>query len=404
MQMTAAIDPAVEETLTKKMARDYAAHNEMVRTLDEKRQAGEAVRNRVFVGFNLRIILADPRLNPEGHGFESMYADPMVHAQMQLRTEAWRRCGMRFDWEMGLPEKWEIAPYPANVHEDALFGAEVILPGGHETPATRPPFSDEDGFAKFMDYPFVSLPTTGHMHRMAETYHAWQERATRGWEYLGRPVVPLPPIAGTDGPFTVACNLFSPDKICLMLLEEPEQLHAILTRLIETTIQRMRETHEHYRGCPKEKGDFGYADDMIAMLSVDSFREAIIPHHRKLVEAFLAPGKNLSIHLCGDSSRHFPILQEELGVGFFDTGFPLDFDNLRDSIGNDAFVSGGPEISFFMSESASLVAETKRVAQSRTALEGPFAMREGNNLPPLVPDENLVAFYETAVASDPRSE
>ena len=59
-------------------------------------------------------------------------------------------------------------------------------------------------------------------------------------------------------------------------------------------------------------------------------------------EAFWTGEGSLSIHLCGDASRHFPILHDELGVSVFDTGFPIDLHEMRRRLGLDVLFQGGP--------------------------------------------------------------
>ena len=393
------IDNQVSKTFQSLFLKDYSKHNSMVFANEEKRKNKEKVRNKVVVGFNVRITLADKRTNPEGFTFQEMYEDPDIHGEMLLRMSAWTRSKMKFDWEMGLPKKWEISPYAANVYEDSLLGAKVIFPGGYEVPATRPHFIGDDSFQQFMDYPFKSLPDQGHMRMIHETYLHWQDKCDKGWEYLGVPVKVKPCICGTDGPFTIACNVFGAQEICLMMLDDPERFHIIMNRIVELAVKRIKEMSELYHTpwIPENVKSFGFADDMIAIISNETYIEMVLPHHKKLIKELAPNASSLSIHLCGDSSRHFKTIKEELNVKSFDTGFPISFDNLRDCIGNDACVSGGPKCNLFLGSKNELVNETIRIAKSAVANLGSFTMREGNNLPPLVPDENLEAFYEAAV-------
>lgn len=382
---------------------DFTRHNEMVRELYRRLDAGETTRNPVVLTFNMRVVLADSRFNPEGYTFEDVYRDPWIHAEMQLRTMAHQRFNLKFDWEMGLPEKWPITPYPANVYEQAYWGVEPFFPGGTEVPATRPLYYDEDeGFNQFMAYEFEPMPAKGHMKKMRDYYDLWRERAEQGWEFLGRPVEAVPCVCWSDGPFTAAADIFSPDVICVKMLAEPEEYHAIMDRITQCTIDRIIATRKYYGHDLKTEFSF-FADDSIALLSVANYKEFVLPYHQRLAEGISLGQKKNFVHLCGDASRFFPTLIDELNVGEIDTGFPIDFDHLRESIGNEVKIQGGPRVDYFMGPTSPLVEETRRIAQSSLALDGPFVLHEANNLPPLVPEENLKAFYETALASDPRT-
>jgi len=80
------------------------------------------------------------------------------------------------------------------------------------------------------------------------------------------------------------------------------------------------------------------------MLSADQYREFVLPYHKRLADE-LACGKIASMHLCGDATRHFPLIEEELGcLSFFDTGFRMDLSWLRQTLGEKAFIHGGVHV------------------------------------------------------------
>jgi len=143
--------------------------------------------------------------------------------------------------------------------------------------------------------------------------------------------------------------------------------------------------------------NFGLADDSIALLSVARYREHILPYHRRLVAEF-SDGGPTSIHLCGDATRHFPLIRDELNVRSFDTGFPVDFGALRAALGPEVQILGGPSIMELKAGPADAV--RRRVAEicSSGVMEGGrFVLREGNNLAPRTPVEHVEAMYEAAL-------
>jgi len=72
-------------------------------------------------------------------------------------------------------------------------------------------------------------------------------------------------------------------------------------------------------------------------------REFVLPAHRELKKG-LTTAQRISIHLCGDSARHFRLLRDEMGVFSFDTGFPIAFAWVRRELGPEAEIVGGPRV------------------------------------------------------------
>ena len=148
-------------------------------------------------------------------------------------------------------------------------------------------------------------------------------------------------------------------------------------------------------GVPVPQENFGTADDGIEALSPEQYDEFVFRLHRRLYDEFGAPGSR-GIHLCGNAQRHFTMIRDGLGVNSFDTGFPVDFKKLREDLGPDVLVSGGPRISFFLEDtSGPILAETERILQSGILQGGRFILQEANNLPPCARLHVCQDFYDT---------
>jgi uroporphyrinogen-III decarboxylase len=136
------------------------------------------------------------------------------------------------------------------------------------------------------------------------------------------------------------------------------------------------------------------ADDSVQLISTAMYRQFVLPLHRKWYALWSEKGPH-SIHLCGDASRHFPIIHEELNVCSFDTGYPVDHGRLRRELGNDVTIYGGPEVALLLNGTPQKVRErTKAILQSGIMEGGKFVLHEANNLPPRCPEENLRSMYE----------
>jgi len=175
-------------------------------------------------------------------------------------------------------------------------------------------------------------------------------------------------------------------------LEDPE--YAV--RLMDF-IQRGAEIRNRVLAAEAQQNAFtppsGFlADDSIQLISPEMYKELILPLHRRWYD--LAGEGPHSMHLCGDATRHFPTIHEELNVCSFDTGFPVDHGALRKALGPDVEIIGGPEVSLLLTGTAEEVYQrTKDILQSGVMEGGRFILREANNLPPCCPQENLAAMY-----------
>ncbi len=96
--------------------------------------------------------------------------------------------------------------------------------------------------------------------------------------------------------------------------------------------------------------------------------------------------------------HHLPIMKKKLKITMFDVGFPIDFSWVRKTLGPDVEISGGPRIDLLLKESPQMVEqETKRILESGIMDGGRFILREGNNLAPYTPLENINAMYSTCL-------
>ena len=178
------------------------------------------------------------------------------------------------------------------------------------------------------------------------------------------------------------------------MYEDPDYVRQLFDYITEATIKRIQGIRE-LNGDPLKADDFGYADDSIAMLSTEMMKEFVLPFHKKLYKAVSNGTKPTGMHLCGDATRHFKTLCDEMNVRSFDTGFPVDFTWLRNELGPDVEIQGGPKVDVVLSGSKDeLINESKRILQSGIMEGGRFILKEGNNLAPCTPMENISTMRE----------
>jgi len=369
---------------------DFEAHNAEVQQVWEAFHAGNPIRVPMILGTFLRFTVLNPEANLKGITFGDYFHDPDVIFEHQLRHEYWVRHNVPSDTPMGIPDIWTINVDLMNSYEQLWYGAELRFIDGN-IPDTPPFLSDETKYSFIEKGP--PEPFSGWMGRIFDYYEHCRQRA-EGYEFHGRPVqVGAVSGAGADGAFTNACALRGPTELCLDMYTDPEFYHALMDLITTATINRIYAFRERM-GQPRDSTVWGYTDDSIQLVSVDTYREFIMPYHKRLFDEFGAEGPN-AIHLCGDATHLFKTLRDEFNVMSFDTGFPVDHGWLRDELGPDVTINGGPHADLLLRASPQQVRdETKRILQSGIMRGGKFVLREGNNLAPGTPLPNIQAMYD----------
>jgi uroporphyrinogen-III decarboxylase len=377
------------------MANAFEQHNTEQRAVWDAFHAGQPIRVPVLIGTNPRIILLDPSLNINGITFKQYTQNADIMADVFIRHLHWVRHHLRFDQEMGLPDDgWKVWIDLQNFYEAAWFGAPVHFPDNN-CPYASPWLTDDNKQAVFDRGVPDPFDDGGWLKRNWEFYDAFCAYKDAGREFHGRPIIQVDPAAmGTDGPFTIAMELRG-DAACYDMIADPDYTHMLLDFITHATIVRISEYRKRM-DLPIMADDFFYADDSIALISTDHFREYVLPYHRKLIDAFWTGKGTLSIHLCGDASRHFPTLKDELGITMFDTGFPIDLHEMRRQLGSDVLFQGGPRPSLLKDGPISEIEREVRDLLTGPAKEGKLILREGNNLAPCTPPAHIEAMYEAA--------
>jgi hypothetical protein len=375
-------------------------HNAEAKVVWDAFNAGRAIRPPVSLGTGTQYFIYHDELNPGGAvDWERYCTDADTMLDFQLRAAVWRaeHIAPYCDDPIGTPadrEAWLVRIDLQNFDEAAHLGAPVMfLPG--QIPDTPPILAGDRKNALF-DAGRPD-PLTGFWYRKAhEMLEQWQEQLHREPEYHGWPVRIDPFGWWSGGPLTLAISLRG-HELLTDLYENPEYVRTLLDYLTEVTIARVR-AHARFFGIPDPPDTMWFADDALQMLSVKMAREFMLPVYRKL-KAGITTAEHAKIHLCGDATRHFRWLKEEVGVKDFETGFPVDHGRIRRELGPDVTIHGGPTVMVLRDGSPEDVrAKTQRILDSGVCDGGRFVLREANNLAPHTPATNLAAMYETARA------
>ncbi len=373
--------------------------NEEKRHVLELQQKGQAPRVLCRWVGNSRVVVLDPALNPEGFTYEGMLNDPTVPPVVQSRfQEYWNTTiAETCDRVAELPEAWEFSVEYHNVYDAAYFGVPVQFTP-NQVPGTPHGYLSLDDLGAFMaqdirhplDNPYVKRQLTFREEIVA---------AATDFRYLGRKGRVAPFTLGFDGPLTAAFMLFGED-IFVLMATEPEKAKALFLFITEACIIRNQALRER-AGHPAVNPWGDLADDAIAMVSTEMLVEQVLPAHElwfSRMTTTTPADRRRGFHCCGDGTRHFKTMADRLGIGYFDTGFPVDHGALRRELGPDCAISGGPHIGLFTGGTPEqLFQETKQILTSGIKEGRKFSLREGNNLPPCVPLENLRATYQACI-------
>ena len=370
--------------------------NDEKRELQKKAQDGAAPRVLCSWGANPRIVVLNPDLNPEGFTYEQMLNDPTVPPVVQSRfQEYWNTTIARTcDAVGGLPEVWDISVEYHNVYDAAYFGAPVKYPEGQVPSNEHGSFGLDEFMRQDIEHPLENPYIKRQLAFREELVEAAAD-----FTHLGREARVLPFTLNFDGPLTAAYVLFGED-LFMLLATDPDRARELLLFITRACIIRNKALLELAdRPTVSEAG--GLADDAVQLISVPMYEEVVMPAHElwySEMSRSTPESGNRSIHCCGDGTRHFKTMADKLGITAFDTGFPVDHGALRRELGPNVHISGGPPVHLFTGGTPeTLFAATRDILTSGIKEGRNFRLREGNNLPPNVPLENLRAVYQACL-------
>lgn len=370
-------------------------HNQEAQAVWDAFRDGKPIRPPVGLGTSTQYYIFNHELNPdELVTFEDYMTQAQVMLDFSLKAAVWRahHIAPYCDDQVGLPDEFTVRIDLQNIDEAAYFGAAVqFLP--HQVPDTLPILVGDRKYALF-DKPFPDPFQSGWYATSTRIYQELQEYLSKHPTYLDRPVTIEPYGYWTGGIFTLAVALRG-HELMTDLYEDPQYVHDLLRYLTDATLHRAHAYHKFFN-LPFPGRDLFFTDDAIQLISTKMLREFLIPLYKEY-KAALITQEHFKIHLCGDASRHFTTLKDELGVNEFEVGFPIDFGKIRQQLGPEVTIHGGPNIMVLKTGTPQEVAqETNRILNSGVLEGGRFVLREGNNLAPFTPFANLDAMYQQA--------
>lgn len=374
---------------------DFRQHNRQVRELWEAFRKGTHQRIPMVTGVSDRFYVLNPNTNPRNVSFYEYSNDPELMFDMQCHFAEYAKFHIVGDHEMGIPEEgWTVNVDFQNYYEAAWFGAQVKYPE-REVPYAVTLLNDDNKHMLFDKG--IPDPFGGFMDK-ARAYYDYFVQRSRTEQILGQNISNIGAwFTTTDGVFTLACELRGAANLCIDMLEEPEYFHQLMEYLTEAAITRMK-AWRSYMGKPEVEKSFGFADDSIMLLSTEAYRENVLPYHKKMAAALSTMEERGGVHLCGDATRHFKTLRDELNIYSFDTGFPVRHGDLCRELGPEVTIQGGPSAQLIHSGTPEMIAqESRRILEEVKPVSRTFIFRDGNDIPPYTPLENIQALYDACL-------
>ena len=352
---------------------------------------GNPARAPMTFGANPRTVLFNKEWNPKGISFEDYFSDASALVEIQLQFMEYRTqvLNQYCDSPVGRPEEWTFYVDNQNSYDSLYFGTPIEFRDG-QVANTTPILAGSDKNRIFeMD---IEHPLENPFIKQCIRRYKDIKELAESLSYHGMTFRVQPPLMGFDGHLTIATCLRG-EEIYADIYLDPEYVKRLFDFLHRAVIIRGRALAKLFGREAFSGSCGGLADDSIQLISPETYRELVLPFHRAWYALWSEEGPH-SMHLCGDATRHFSTIHEELHVNSFDTGYPVDHGQLRKSLGNDVQIMGGTEAYLLLESVPERVYErTREILESGVMEGGRFVLRDANNLPPNCPEENLAAMY-----------
>jgi uroporphyrinogen decarboxylase len=200
-----------------------------------------------------------------------------------------------------------------------------------------------------------------------------------------------------QGPFSLATQIVGTEELLIALMEPAR--HELVRRLLEYTTEQvitygraLIDAGAHMTGM----GDSIAGPDVC---SPDQYRSFALPYERRVVETLAAEGKDIGLHICGDTTR---IIDDMVATGspLLAVDYKIDRAAAKEAARGATTLIGTVDPSEVLARGApSGVESAVRADLEVLADGGGFILSPGCALPYETPVENIRAFVETAHAN-----
>lgn len=196
-----------------------------------------------------------------------------------------------------------------------------------------------------------------------------------------------------SGPMTAAASLIEPEQLLRATRKQPEKVHELLRIATDILLNIIDDFAQHdYIG-------FAISDPVAsgALMSPKQYAEFSEPYTRELVEKMHEAGKQVVIHICGDTTKSLPSIART-GVDFISLDQKVDLVKAKEVAGEKLGLIGNVDpVKYFLQGSpADMDHAVKDCFDAAGDSSKGFYIAPGCSVPLDTPLENVTAYMEAA--------
>lgn len=192
-------------------------------------------------------------------------------------------------------------------------------------------------------------------------------------------------------PFTVAAHILSPEQMLKSMIKHKEEVH----QLIEQCLHLQMEVVDHFSQI--ESIIFHVADPMASsnLISPKFYQEFALPYCKQLVDKIHSYGKEVTLHICGDTIKILPAMLET-GADIFSLDQAVNLEEASHILGNRAAILGNIDAVNILQEGTAEEIEraVKAILDQAGNHPGGFILGPGCDIPYETPEDNLHLFVK----------
>ncbi|MEA3346164.1 MAG: uroporphyrinogen decarboxylase family protein [Chloroflexota bacterium] len=357
------------------------------RRIDAGRKRIEAVQNfeiedRVPVLLNVGPRYLLPKL---GTGFRTFYDDPELHLYYQILSWQWTLENLEDD--RLIEEELEVHPDFGEIITAGIFDEEHIVWEDDQPPYIIP------WLGKARDVAHLKLPhISDNMGGRKLSYIEEMQFLVNKFHLRlqGEPILLRVGPGRQEGPFTAALNMAG-DQIFDWIQEEPNAVHDLLAMTTEVYIEYQRTIRQLVE---MEMEDVCIVSDGAEELSMDSYRDFVLPRALQIYEAF--PGQR-RLRMRGDITHLLELLVEEQEITHLETcSHEVDNEHLVEAMGGKVVVQGNVDPELMLRGTVEEVKEAAWEVLEAFADVGGLVLSDGCEVLPDTPVENVNALVHAS--------
>jgi len=202
-------------------------------------------------------------------------------------------------------------------------------------------------------------------------------------------------IGQTGGVFEAAQQLLGFTGLCYMLVDDPELVAAVFSKIEEVYIAM-------YSGMAsiEQVGVLNLSDDLgyktQTLIGVDDLRKYVLPVHKKLAKIIHDAGKPCVLHSCGYLEEIMEDIITDVGIdakhSYEDLIVPVE--EMKRRYGDRIAILGGFDLDRLCRSTPQQVREYTHKLVIELGADGGYALGSGNSIAAYVPVENYLAMLD----------